>query len=227
MLRPLLACLLLTAVVPHHAHAQTTPETLVQFSTDAARSTANDLYRATAFAEETQANPAALAKQVNQQIAQALALAKAYPAVKVQTGASTTQPIYGKGRTIEGWRMRSELQLESRDNAAITELLGKLQATLGVSQLSATPAAETRQKAEADATVAAIQAFRTRAELVASTLGKKYKIRDMNISSNGSRPFYPAMLGARTMAAEAAPMPLEGGDSLITVTVSGRIEIRD
>jgi len=41
--------------------------------------------------------------------------------------------MHGKlGRTIEAWRMRSEILLETRDMAALSELLGKLQATLSV-----------------------------------------------------------------------------------------------
>lgn len=231
MHRITLFCLSLTA--SHLVVAQTVQganETLVEFSTEATRSASNDLYRATAFVEDSHLNAAQLARQVNQQITQALSLAKAYPTVKVQTGNSHTQPLYAKNsRTVETWRMRSDLQLESRDSAALADLLGKLQGTLAVSQLSASPAQETRQKAEAEATVAAIQAFRSRADVIATTLGKKYRIREMQIGTNNSRPAYPAMLNARSslLSQEAASMPMEGGDSQVVVNINGKIEIRD
>ena len=225
----LAACLLLSSAP---LLAQTTPApasgTLIELSAEASRPTANDLFRATVFAEASNANSAALARQVNQQIATALAAAKEYPTVKTRTGGTYTNPVYGKNdRSIESWRMRSEIQLESRDGPALAELLGKLQSSLGVSQINATSAPETAQKAEADATVGAIQAFRERAGLIAGTLGKKYKIREMNVGSNNRGPVYPMFRAKATMAADAAPMPVEGGESQVQVNITGKIELTD
>jgi predicted secreted protein len=202
--------------------------TLVDLSSEAYRPTSNDLFRATAFAENSDTNSATVAHQTNQQIAAALAVAKAYPAVKVKTGTSYTTPIYGKTqKTIESWRMRSEIQLESRDSVALTELLGKLQATLGISQLSATPSPETAQKAESEATVDALNNFRERAGLIAGTLGKKYKIKELSVSNNGRAPIYPMMRSKAMLADAAAPMPMEAGESQVSVTVNGKIELID
>lgn len=229
-MRYALATCLLLAGTPLLAQTATTPAsgTLIELAAEAARPTANDLFRATAFAEGSQANSAALARQINQQIAAALAIAKDYPTVKARTGSTSTYPIYGKSeRNIESWRMRSEIQLESRDAAAIAELLGKLQGSLGVSQISAAPAPETAQKAEADATLGAIQAFRERAGLIAGALGKKYKIREMNVGSSSRGPVYPLMRAKSMLAAEAAAMPIEGGESQAVVSISGKIELID
>lgn len=229
-MRYALATCLLLAGTP--LLAQTAPTaasgTLIELAAEAARPTANDLFRATAFAEASQANSAALARQINQQIAAALATAKDYPTVKARTGSTSTYPMYGKSeRNIESWRMRSEIQLESRDAAAIAELLGKLQGSLGVSQISAAPAPETAQKAEADATLGAIQAFRERAGLIAGALGKKYRIREMNVGSSSRGPVYPLMRAKSMLAAEAAAMPIEGGESQAVVSISGKIELID
>ncbi|MDE2598099.1 MAG: SIMPL domain-containing protein [Rhodocyclaceae bacterium] len=225
----LASCLLLSGT-PLLAQTMPAPGsgTLIELSAEASRPTANDLFRATVFAEAANPNSAALARQVNQQIAAALAVAKDYSSVKTRTGASYTYPVYGKtDRSIETWRMRSEIQLESRDAPAIAELLGKLQSSLGVSQINAAPAPETVQKAEADATVGAIQAFRERAGLIAGALGKKYRIREMNVGSNNRGPVYPMFRGKAMMAAEAAPMPVEGGESQIQVNIAGKIELTD
>lgn len=203
--------------------------TLIELSAESSKATSNDLFRATVFSEASHANSATVARQVNQQIASALATAKEYPSVKTRTGGTQTYPIYGKNdRSIESWRMRSEIQLESREAPALAELLGKLQGSLGVSQITATPAPETAQKAEADATIAAIQAFRERAGLVAGTLGKKYKIREMSIGSNNRGPVYPMLRSSKAMmAAEASPMPVEGGESQVVVNITGKIELTD
>ena len=229
-MRHALAVCLLLAGTSVYAQTAIAPATgpLIELSAEASRATSNDLFRATVFAEASHANSATVARQVNQQIAGALATAKDYPSVKSRTGGTHTYPIYGKNeRSIDSWRMRSEIQLESRDGPALAELLGKLQGSLGVSQIAATPAPETSQKAEADATLGAIQAFRERAGLIAGALGKKYKIREMNIGSNSRGPVYPMMRAKAMMAAEAAPMPVEGGESQIQVTASGKIELID
>jgi predicted secreted protein len=200
MRRNVLTLSLLLAASPLFAQTPLAPATgtLIELSAEASRVTSNDLFRATVFAEASHANSATVARQINQQIAAALATAKDYPTVKVRTGGTQTYPMYGK-----------------------------LQSSLGVSQIAATPAPETAQKAEADATIAAIQAFRERAGLIAGTLGKKYKIREMNIGSNNRGPVYPMMRGKTMMAAEAAPMPIEGGESQAVVNINGKIELTD
>lgn len=229
-MRHALAVCLLIASSSVFAQAAITPASgpLIELSAEASRTTNNDLFRATVFAEATHANSATVARQVNQQIASALTISKDYANVKSRTGGTQTYPIYGKNdRNIESWRMRSEVQLESRDAPALAELLGKLQGSLGVSQITATPSPETAQKAEADATLGAIQAFRERAGMIAGALGKKYKIREMSVASNNRGPVYPMMRAKTMMAAEAAPMPIEGGESQIVVTATGKVELID
>jgi predicted secreted protein len=212
------------------AQTATTPASgpLIELSAEASRPSSNDLFRATVFSEASHANSATVARMVNQQISNALTVAKDYGDVKTRTGGTHTYPVYGKNdRAIESWRMRSEIQLESRNAPALAELLGKLQSSLGVSQITATPAPETAQKSEADATIAAIQAFRERAGLIAGTLGKKYKIREMSIGSNNRGPVYPMVRSKTMMAADAAPMPVEGGESQVVVNITGKIELTD
>jgi len=150
-----IAAAVLFAALP--AAAQTPPPkpagTLIDFRVDVQRSVGNDLGRATAFAELTGADAADVARRVNAAIAGGLATAKAQPGVTVKTGNSHTYPVYSKGgRTIESWRTRSEIVLESRDAAALSALLGKLQSSqLAVSQVGFVPAPETRRAAEDEA----------------------------------------------------------------------------
>ena len=225
---PLLRYLALTCLgLALHTHAAEGPQskgTLVDFNVEAQQKAANDQGSAIAFMEAEAANPAELAQKVNSAIAQALAITKKYDTVQTRSGNAWTFPIYGKnGRAIEGWRMRSELQLESRDLPALGTLLGQLQNTLGVSQINLRPARETRLKAEDVATTEAIQAFRDKARKIAGQLGRDYRIVQLNVGSNGGMPA-PAF-AMKALRAEAAPMPLEGGESLVTVSVSGQIEV--
>ena len=199
--------------------------TVIEFSAEASRSASNDLTRATVIAEASGATPGELARQVNGQIAEALKTAKSYTPVKTQTSGTSTYPVYGKAGKIESWRMRSELSLESADSGALSELLGKLQGTLGVSSLSMLPSPETRKKIENEAMIDAIAAFKARAKVIAETMGKPYRIKQMTVNTSGrfAPPVYRAT--ARTMAAEAAPMPMEAGESMVSATVSGQIEL--
>ncbi|HCV14546.1 MAG TPA: cyclic nucleotide-binding protein, partial [Candidatus Accumulibacter sp.] len=197
---PLLALLL----APPALAATTERATTIDLAAEAGRPAANDLARATVFAEATGATPGEPGKRVNSLIADGLKMARSYGNVRVQSGATHTHPVYGKGNRIEGWRMRSDLTLESTDTAALSELLGKLQATLGVASLSMLPAAETRRKAETEATLDALAAFRERARVIADALGKSFRIRHLTVSSSGRPPVMPIMRSP-AMAADAAP----------------------
>jgi predicted secreted protein len=223
-IRLALAVALLTAL-PVCAQTPAKPTgTLIDFRVDVQRSVPNDLGRATAYAELSGAETADVARRVNAAIAAGLATAKAQPGVTVKTGNSHTYPVYGKGgRNIESWRMRSEIVLESRDAAALSTLLGKLQTQLAVSQVGFVPAPETRRAAEDDAALEAITSFQAKAARYAAALKKPYKVRSMNIGGSTNMP-QPLFRGAM-MAADAAPMPVEAGESNVTVSINGQIEL--
>jgi predicted secreted protein len=203
--------------------------TTIDLTADASRPAANDMVRATVFAEASGTNPAELARRVNQDIAEGLKIIKAKPGISVKSGRQSTFPVYGQNQKIDSWRVNSELILESRDTAAVSELLGQLQQMrLAVSSVSQLPTPETRKKVEDEATRDAIAAFRQRAAVVAEVLGKPYKIRHLSIQQSGQMPPMPIMRASRAMAADAPPpMPLEAGESLVTTTVSGQVEVAD
>lgn len=201
---------------------------LVELSAQALHATPNDMVRATLYAEAQDAAPGPLAQRINKRIAAALETARDYPAVKAQSGATSTYPVYGKsGTTLEGWRTRSELRLESRDTVALSALLGKLQATLAIAGVDTLPAPETRKKGEDAAMVDAIHAFQERARLIGQTLGRKYRIHQMNIQTSGMPPPMPVLRAKAMSMSEAAPMPLEAGETQVSVSVSGQIELLD
>jgi predicted secreted protein len=100
---------------------------LVDLSAEASRPAANDMVRASVFSEASGKNPAELALRVNADIAEALKLIRAKAGVSVKSGQQATYPIYGQSQKIDGWRMRSELVLESKDQGSVSDLLGKLQ----------------------------------------------------------------------------------------------------
>jgi len=217
--------LLGSSVVCAAAHAGA----LVELSAEASRPAVNDMVRASVYSELSGKSPAELAQRINADIADALKLIHAKAGVSVKSGQQSTYPVYGQSQKIDGWRMRSELILESKDQSSISELLGKLQQMrLAVGDVSLMPSPETRHVVEDEATREAIRAFQSRAAVIAEQLGKSWKIKQLNVQQGGSMPM-PVVRASRAvmMAAEATPAPIEAGVSLVTTNVSGQIELAD
>lgn len=210
--------------------AGATAGTTIDLTAEASRPATNDMVRATVYAEASGSNPAELARRVNQDIADGLKIIKAKPGISVKSGRQNTFPVYGQNQKIENWRIHSELVLESRDTAAVSELLGQLQQMrLAVSGINQLPTPETRKKVEDEATRDAIAAFRQRAAVVAEVLGKPYKIRHLSVQQNAQMPPMPMLRASRgALAADAAPpVPLEAGESVVTTSINGQIELAD
>jgi predicted secreted protein len=200
--------------------------TLVDFRVELQKSVPNDLGRASAYAETTGASPEEVARKLKATLGEALAVARAQPGVTVKSGGTHTTPVHAKGgRSIEAWRMRSELLLESRDAAALSTAVGKLQPLLAIGSLQFLPAPETRRQVEDEATAEAIAAFRAKAERIGSAMAKTWRIRSMNIGSAGHFAPPMALMRASAMAVEAAPMPVEAGESQLTINIAGQIEL--
>jgi len=200
---------------------------LVDLSAEASRPVANDMVRASVYSEASGKNPAELAQRVNADIAEALKLIRAKAGVSVKSGQQATYPVYSQAQKIDGWRMRSELVLESRSQGSVSELLGKLQQMrLAVGNVNLLPSPETRRQVEDEATREAIRAFQSRAAVIAEQLGKTWKIKQLNVQQGGGMP-RPMMAARAVMVAEDVPAPLEAGESLVTTNVSGQIELSD
>jgi predicted secreted protein len=199
----------------------------IDLAAEASRPAVNDMVLATVYAEANGANPADLAKRVNLEIAEALKVIKSKPAISVKSGQQSSFPIYNQAQKIEGWRMHAELILESSDLAAVSEIIGRLQQMkLAISQVSQQPSPATKRQVEDEATRDAIRAFQSRADVVAGVFGKPYRIKQLSVQQNGGiAPMHMLRGGRMAMAADAAP--IEAGESLISTTVSGQIELLD
>ena len=197
---------------------------------DAQREVANDTLSASLFVELNDANPAALANAINKAANEALRVARDYKGVRVRSGNNQTYPVYTKGNVLQGWRGRAEIRVDSRDFETASALIGKLQARMQLGSLSFSVSPEVRRQTENELIAEAIGAFKARADIVRAALaGRGYKIRRLNVNSGSSAP-PPRFAMARALAAaapEVAAPDLEGGVSLVTVTVGGAIEVLD
>jgi predicted secreted protein len=218
--------IVLSLVCSFTAYGDNPPPTYerISLSVSAGEEVENDTLIATLFSQKEGNNPAQLATQVNQDMQQAIAMAKQYKSVQLQTIAYTTSPIY-RNNTISGWRVRQSLQLESQDPAAISELIGKLQMSLSVASTHYTVSPAKRQRVEDELIAKAIQSFKTRAELITREMASQgYRLVQMDINSNRSTPRPYAMQGM-ALRAEAAPS-LEAGTQRVEVHINGNIELQ-
>jgi predicted secreted protein len=202
----------------------------VELQADVQREVANDTLSASLYVELNDANPAALATAINKSANEALRMAKEYKDVRVRSGGNQTYPVYTKGNVLQGWRGRAEIRLESKDFAAASGLIGKLQAGMQLGNLNFSVSPEARRQAENELMTEAISAFKLRAEIARGALGgRSYKIQRLNLNSGHSAP-PPRFAMARALAAGAAEVAapdLEGGVTQVTVTAAGAIEVLD
>jgi predicted secreted protein len=195
---------------------------VVSFEAHANRDVPNDQLVAALAVELHGPDPAALARTVNSRMAEALKVASTVPEVRVRSGNYQTFPRYDRNQRIESWQVSQELRLESGEFTAATQLIGKLQDRLVVRSMAVRLSPEARRAAE-DALIAeAIAAFHARADRVRAAMkAAGYRIRNLSIGTSTGGP--PRPFEARTMAQAPA---VEPGESQVTVTASGSIQLR-
>lgn len=209
------------------ASAETLTYNRVDFQVEAAREVANDLLTATMTVDVQDKQPGRVAQQLNATLNAALKEAAAFKSVKTRSGNQQTFPVYGRDNQVDAWRGHGEIRIESQDFKSAGELIMKLQSSmqLGGVQFSISPAA--REQLEEALVSEAIKAFQSRAEAIRSAVGaKSYKTVHFSIN-NGMSPYQPMpmMREAKFSASMAAP-EFAGGDSRMTMQVSGTIELR-
>jgi len=197
----------------------------VSLSANAGQEVNNDTLVAVMYAQQEGNDATRLARQVNKQIAGAVEQAKANPAVKVQTLEYNTTPVYRK-QALSGWRVRQSVRLESRDAAVLSQLIGDLQANLGVSSIAYSVSPELRRQVEDKLIAEAIAAFNARAAMISSEMQRSgYRLVAMNIDSSGYQPG-PIPIRAMAMEAKTAAPALEAGTRRVEVNISGSIELK-
>ena len=176
------------------------------------------------------------AAAVQSQLKQALdaALAEARKAVRpgqleVQTGGFSLSPRYTNKGVINGWQGSTELVVQGRDMAAISQLTGRIQG-LSIARVGFSLSREARTKVEADITAEAITRFRGRAEAVSRQFGfAGYAVREVSVSTDqGGVPLPQQVMRATAMIASAPneALPVEAGKALVTATVGGSVQMK-
>ena len=229
-----LSSLILASALTTPAFAQQNEQlnyNLVNIQAEAARKVSNDEMHAVLYIEKSNKQPAELAVQITQLMNQAMASAKKYPQVKVETGSQTTYPIYDNdSRKLKEWRGRAEIQIESTDFKAASQLVSELQQNFQTQSINFSVSDAQRKKVENELMVEASKNFQQRALTLSQAWNKSgYNLVNLNLNTNNSYP-QPIMMRA-SMAkfsdAEAADaQDVAAGESKITVNANGTIQFK-
>lgn len=172
---------------------------------------------------------ARLATQINQDMEWALSLAKQHTAIKVSTGGYQTWPLPSKDNlSTRGWRGQQTLMLESRDSETLSQLVGQLQERLKINSMNFTVSDEKRVEVENRLIDSALEAFKTRANIVSANLkATGYRVVAINVGTTAQQPpiLYRARVATMAMESAEAPVAVEGGESEVHVQVNGTIEL--
>jgi predicted secreted protein len=149
--------------------------------------------------------------------------------MEVRTGNFSMYPRYDRAGKINGWQGSAELVLEGRDFARISAAAGKVQG-MAIQNVGFALSRAARLKAEAELEAQAIDSFKTKAERVAKLFGfNGYGLREVSVSS-ADQGFAPQprmeMMQARGAAMADAAVPAEAGKTLVSVNVSGTVQLR-
>jgi predicted secreted protein len=197
---------------------------MVTVSASASASVANDRLHAWLRAEAENASPAAAANEVNARVAKAIARTKSVQGLTVQTSGYTTQQVGERGHPIR-WRVAQMMSIEGSDFATIAALVTRLQDddAMLLSGLAFAVSDAKRRETEDALTQQALAAWRTRAQNAATGLGfAAWRPAHVTVNSNDfSRPQPTYRAGVAAASGAVAPVPLEGGATDVTVTVTG------
>jgi len=229
-----LSSLVLASLLSSPAFAQQTEQmnyNLVNVQAEATRQISNDEMHAVLFIERSKKQPAELSALITQLMNQAIATAKKYPQVKVETGAQTTYPVYDNdSQKLKEWRGRAEIRLESTDFKAVSQLISELQQNFQTQSIEFTVSDTKRKKVENELMVEASKNFQQRAQMLSQAWNKTgYNLVNLNLNTNNNYP-QPVMMRAnmaKFAGAEAADAQnVAAGESKITVNANGSIQFK-
>lgn len=220
------------------ATAAPAPGNVVSLSAGASAEVANDWLTIVFSTAREGSDAQAVQVQLRQALDTALAEARkaARPGqVEVQTGAFALHPRYAPATPrangaagIVGWQGAAELIVQGADIPALTKLAGRIQ-TMTISRTGFSLSRQARDRTEAEVTAQAIARFSERADAVTRAFGmRSWTLREVTVSGDEPvRPVMQAMMraSAAPMAMAEAALPAEAGNALVTVTVSGAVQL--
>jgi len=165
------------------------------------------------------------------QLNAALAEARRVEGVRARLGSISTFPNFTREGKPNGWRVRGEIVLESRMLEQLAQLTGRLSEKMQLASVSFRLSSERRRVEEDRLLSEAAKSFQNKATQAATAFGfKSFQIRELSLRPGGKVQPRPVYMGrsadAMPMAASAPPpVPTDGGESEVVVSVSGTVDL--
>lgn len=211
------------------ANAETTGYDQISFQTEVKEEIANDEVRASLYKKLQATDAKTLATQLNTAVNKALNIAKRYPSVTVSTGQQSTYPRYDKNEKIIGWTGQANIDIKSTDFAATSQLIADLQETLVMNNLNFGVSDTKKDALEQKLMTSASRAFQLQAKnLTRAWDARSYRVVTVNLNTNNNnypRPMYNMKMAAEAMDSSVPSQNFESGNSTISVTAGGTIEL--
>jgi predicted secreted protein len=190
---------------------------------------ANDEMHVTLAIERDGNDLSAMNQAVLQALASAISDAKKVDGVRARMGTVQTNPNFTPQGKPNGWRIRGEVSLSLQSSAqnfvSLGKLAGQLSQKLQLSGINFKLSDDARTAAEKQLIKNAAAAFRAKAQEAASALGfKSFDLTELNLSNGDRQTRLVAYM--RSDSTSSAPVPSEGGDSEVTVTFSGTVNLK-
>ena len=211
------------------AHAAPTGYDQLTFQTEVKEEVQNDEVRASMYKKAQATDAKTLATTLNTSINNAMKIAKRYPSVTVSTGQQRTYPRYDKNDRIIGWTGQASIDLKSTDFAATSQLIADLQETLVMENLNFGVSDAKKDALEQKLMTEASRAFQQQAKnMTRAWDARGYRVVNVNLNTgnNYPQPIYRTMnMKAQAADASVPSQSFESGNSTITVTANGTIEL--
>jgi predicted secreted protein len=203
---------------------------LVSLGSEARQEVVNDWMHAVLALDVQDRDPARLGQAVNRQVQQALAKARAFPEVRLQSQGYQTLPENDERGRLTGWRAQARFLLEGADFARLGALIGELQASGLVVQGMGFEVSPKRRREVEDALVKeAIAAFRHRAEITQQALGAaRFRVVDLQVDGLSDATPRMALMESRQMGMakrDAVPVETQAGVTELVIRVNGRVQL--
>jgi predicted secreted protein len=206
------------------------PSGVVNLTATASAEVARDLMSVvlttTREGPDAQAVQTAVKQALDAALAEARRVAKPGQ-VDVQTGNFSLSPRYSSKGQMIGWQGSAELLIEGRDMPAIAQLVGRI-SSLTIARVGYNISRELREKTEAEVSAQAIARYRAKAAEAARAFGYGgYTLREVTVGTNEPPSGVVPMMRAQAMStqAESAPLPVEAGRAVVSVSVNGTVQL--
>lgn len=214
---------LLALLAPALAFAEPT----LNLSADASSKVTNDEMVVSLSIERSGQDSTQITDAVVSALDEALKEAKAVRGVNARLSNVSTHPNWDQNRKI-GWVTQGGISLNSRDMKALSLLTEKLSRKLQLAGVQFRLSEERRTAEEKRLLQAAADNFNSKAAEATKAFGyKSYALGEVSIGQSGyvggPRPMMMEMASAKS--ARFAALPTEGGDSEVSVNVTGKITL--